>query len=729
MLPDEHFHVLYNSGVNEPLEFFSKAFLNSNHLDLGLGYFSSSAFRVLAPALAPFIYAGGTIHIAINDELSIKDKELLSSSATAGENIFEEKVLQDLESLFDHLASYDEHFLKCLAYLFQNNRIVLKAMEVTTAGFGIAHHKFGVFTDDSGNKIAFNGSANFSQNALLNHVESMTCFSSWTESELANQIIHEYSQLFEQIWTDSHPNLKIISLDKVKARIVGKFQTVTEDELRKSHKKLLQKLIQKNGARGITVESIVSRLGLEKEEKGNPHLPSFITHLHDYQLEAYENWKNNEYQGLFEMATGSGKTVTALYCALKIYEVYQYCRLLILVPSLTLLDQWEEEVNKFHFPRPVIISSKNKEWRREVTRLSARARLEKNSFCLISTYTSFGSEDFQNLMRKLPSDIIIIADEVHNFGTRRMINLHPQKIKYRIGLSATPARYFDEIGTSEIKDYFNSGEKPTISYTLKQAIEDDKLTKYYYYPYIVELTPDEMSKYIKITKQLYFYLNPGGDAYLEDKTVEELLLRRKRIIHKAYNKRAVLRDIIEAIIQKEGKLQFTLLYVPEGRAGTYDDDDRRLINEYSNILYNEYGVVQHQYIGETDNRQGVLQDFSKGKISVLTAMKCLDEGVDIKRTETAIFAASTGNPRQYIQRRGRILRKHPEKHISKIYDMLVIPAMPSLTEGDTNIEAKLIKNELKRIVEFADLAINTYESKNTVNKMIEEYNIDIYDEE
>jgi superfamily II DNA or RNA helicase len=205
------------------------------------------------------------------------------------------------------------------------------------------------------------------------------------------------------------------------------------------------------------------------------------------------------------------------------------------------------------------------------------------------------------------------------------------------------------------------------------------------------------------------------------------LLKRKRIIHKAENKLQVFRECLHQILSTKDKISYTLVYVPEGRSNSIDQEDRNLINEYSNVLSSEFGIKQHQFIGITKDRVEILHQFSTGEIQVLTAMKCLDEGIDVKRTEAAIFCASTSNPRQFIQRRGRILRKHPEKKIAYIYDMVVVPEVLDKNFSDSLImERSILQNELSRVREFASMAENKWQALKSLEEIAAKYEIDIY---
>jgi superfamily II DNA or RNA helicase len=128
------------------------------------------------------------------------------------------------------------------------------------------------------------------------------------------------------------------------------------------------------------------------------------------------------------------------------------------------------------------------------------------------------------------------------------------------------------------------------------------------------------------------------------------------------------------------------------------------------------------------DRDAVLDQFRKGQIHVIASMKCLDEGVDIPRAEHAIFCSSTGNPRQFIQRRGRILRKHPDKYNAVIHDLVVIPDLAISHAGSETfgVEKKMVKTELERVMYFASLSMNPYHTEEVFSDICRHYGLNIY---
>lgn len=452
-------------------------------------------------------------------------------------------------------------------------------------------------------------------------------------------------------------------------------------------------------------------------------LPINNIQLRDYQTEAIRKWVEADFVGFFEMATGTGKTITALSCAKYLLTVEGRVCLVILVPTLDLADQWKKDVKNIICRNIVEANGKSSGWYEQALMAIYEQR---ESYCIIATYATFLSERFQFIVSKIPSKGMLIADEAHNFGSNSHKANYPNHIERRLGLSATPDRHFDEEGTRAVMSFFNASNAPTFEFNMAEAIKRGYLCEYYYHPTIVHLNDDELSEYKVISKKLFKYFTSQG-SFKDSPAVTALLLKRKRIIHQAVEKFDALRHILQDLTKDDSRPRYVLVYVPEGNDKNEEGIDKKLINEYSRIISVEFGLRQHQFIGQTTRRNEILGQFSDGKIEVLTAMKCLDEGVDIKRAETAIFCASTGNPRQFIQRRGRVLRTHPDKKYAVIYDMIVVPASKNeFFEGNLSMEKSILQGELKRVHEFAGLALNHYQALHALEEIANEYDLDIY---
>ena len=279
---------------------------------------------------------------------------------------------------------------------------------------------------------------------------------------------------------------------------------------------------------------------------------------------------------------------------------------------------------------------------------------------------------------------------------------------------------------------------------MEEAINNGVLCRYYYYPHLVSLTESEMRDYIELSFKISKFYNNESDSFSNNPILTALLLARKRIIHKASNKTSVFNDILKEQYEKKGNLKYTLVYVPEGNdPNDYfetdhfstndeiedDNDSVHLIDVFTEAVKNiDRRTTIKQFISGTNDKEFILEQFASGEIDVLTSMKCLDEGVDVPRAELAIFCTSTGNPRQFVQRRGRILRKHPEKQFAYIHDLVVIPEINPNSES-YKMERSMLKKELERVNNFALLSENSSHTINVLLDTMNYYNLNLYHNE
>lgn len=701
MLKDVNFALTYSTGLTPtPKEFFTESLIESNFFDLGLGFFSSSGIRCLAYGFALFIANGGRMRVVINNILSNEDKAAIINGKIGQLEMYEDAILNDVEKLCQILSREDEQFFRCFSYLIFQNRIEFIAT-VSTAG-GLAHDKYGIFTDIQGNKVAFVGSANFSQTAMELNGETVMAFTSWND----NKRVLELEKIFTDTWKGDTPHLIHISLDKVKVYINKKFGMCKLSDLIAEEYSLRKDIYPSSVKNTLFSSKLVDKLDCMERE---PRFP-FIEER-KIQKDAYQAWLYNNQQGIFAMATGSGKTVTALNCLLKDYKNCKRYKAIIVVPTQALALQWEREVEHFNFLN-CCNTVTCKTWKEDISRFTTKSLLNSdNNIVIITTYATFVRKNIQTFIKNTKGieDFVFIADEMHNLGSKGPITHLPINIIKRIGLSATPERVYDEVGSKILYDFFKSFPPAyTYRYTMKQAIEDGILCRYNYYPLFVSLTKKEMEEYLVITKKLRKFIDPNKGTY--KKGAEMLLMRRKRIIHKATNKKIKVSELLNQL-ERDNNLDYTFVFVPEGYEPNYaendcyniDANDIHIIDEYAD-MFKEKGYRYHKYISGIDDSQSVLSNFASGDIQVLLSMKCLDEGVDIPRAEKAIFISSTGNPRQFIQRRGRVLRKSEGKTIATIWDLIVTP--PYKDNDDLKIEKSMFCAEVKRIMNFAALAEN-----------------------
>lgn len=706
MLSDVHFKHSYSSGIDEPKEFFTEALIESSTFDLGLGFFSSSGIRSLAYGFALFIANGGRMRVVINHILSREDKDAIENGQKHIVDGFEERILTDVVRLTKTLSKEDEQFFRCLSYLISINRIEFIATISTKGGLG--HDKYGIFTDERGSKVAFIGSANFSQSALELNGETITVFTSPDDDKR----IAEYQSLFDRSWENNTPHLVHIPIEEVKTFISRTFPVTSVKELLeagiclRTSNNINDTVSIRQGYNKPLPKSLLDKIEFKEQE---PRFP--FPEERQIQIDAYNAWVRNGRRGVFAMATGSGKTVTALNCLLKQYKENGFYKAIVVVPTQALAIQWQRETASFNFQN-IVSTYADKDWKDTLNRYITRSLLDPTkNIIVITTYATFNRKDIQSFLKKVKGidSFIYIADEAHNIGSPSSLKHLPEMINWRIGLSATPERIYDDFGSEQLYKFFNSRPPEyTYRYTMKQAIEERILCHYDYYPIFVELTSSEMEEYERISTQLRKYIDPDTGKYKPD--AEKLLLKRKRIIHKAENKKVAISQLLENLKQNR-KLDYTFVFVPEGYEpdyslhDTYDieQDDIHIIDEYAQ-MFKERGYSYHKYISGLEDAPGILRSFANGDIQILLSMKCLDEGVDIPRAEHAIFCSSTGNPRQFVQRRGRVLRRSKGKDKAKIWDLIVTP--PDVLNDSNSIERNLFIGEVQRIVNFAALADN-----------------------
>lgn len=724
---------------NSPEKFFNDCLENSKEFDLQLGYFSSAAISVLADGFASFISKGGKMRLVINQIVSEEDKQAITKGVKGG--IIECFDLSNFDELRKTFDEYQQQFFDCLAFLIYDNRIDIRIIRPRNSS-GIAHTKSGQFRD--GDSItSFTGSANFTINGLFNNLEEIKIDRSDSVDPMTRKRIENQRIDFDRIMAQEKANIEYLSPDELIAAVKSNFGDKTIEELLDVEQKL----------RTIKREKAIRKKAKEKQQdtsvlKVNQESPKFPypSGPRDYQCEAFENWKNNGQKGLFAMATGTGKTITSLNCLLEIYNRKKYYKALILVPTITLVNQWEKECLKFNFTNIIKVCSTNPSWQNDLARIQMLERLrgDKVSYVIISTYASFVKDrTFDTLNSFSPSQLLLIADEAHNLGAaslRKKMN----KVVYgrRIGLSATPDRQYDEVGNNAINEFFNIKEGYTFEYSMKEAIENGVLCKYLYYPHLIELTDTEMDEYVAISQKIVKYFNFNKGVFdKSDEILTGLLIKRKRIIHKAINKQNVFRDILQKRIDETGSLKYTLVYVPEGnKPDTYeadkyilsdvtdtgDDETQHLIDTYTSIVRDiSTKTTVRKFTSDSAERDEILLDFAKGNVEVLTSMKCLDEGVDVPRSELAIFCASTGNPRQFIQRRGRVLRTHPDKKLAILHDLVVAPKVAA-SDSTYQMERSMLKSELLRVNNFATLSLNPFYAQQELNDIMNYYNLNLF---
>lgn len=715
----------YKTGSeNEPLQFYLDGLANSNQFSLLLGYFSSAAINLLSVGFATFISKGGKMRMVINHLLSAKDKEAISR---VEDNPNEIRVfdLTDVVSLGRVLDEYDTHFFECLAYLIAEKRIEIKVIKPKN-GKGIAHYKSGVFSDGQ-DAVGYQASCNFTYYGLSENIEQLEAFLSW-ENGRSNKLIKKQLKLIDDYFAEKDEDVEYIPVSNIEVVLKDRFGKKDLDELLVQEEQLLSK--KQSMISNPRLKKTITKLFSEIETiRRTPRFP-YAEGPREYQINAYNSWVTNNYKGLFAMATGTGKTITSLNCLLEEYRITNSYYAIILVPSKALVEQWIDEVSQFNFSNIIVIGGGHNGMQLLPNFVSNfRAGLRKDVI-IITTYASFSSDRFQKHFSKIQDEFTLIADEAHNMGASQINQVMSKlTIPKRIGLSATPKRKYDPEGTDSICEFFDDQPPFCYSFGMKRAMKEGRLTDYYYYPRIVHLDEDEKEEYVELSNMLLKFFDFELGRFKDSPIVERLLLRRKTIIHQARRKIPAYKEILRELDKKD-KLKYVFTYVPVGsskeEAEKNDDIANKFVYQYLKAAQEvRPDLKASTYTSETEDRRSKIKGFSEGKIDMLLAMKMLDEGVDIPRTEVGIFASSTGNPREYIQRRGRLLRNHVDKKFAYVYDMIVAPIASHENENLYRIERNMVKNELIRVAYFASLSMNFYDSKDTLQDICDRYELDL----
>lgn len=684
-------------------EFYTPVLKQAVLYQRAVGFFSSTALIDLTKGISGMIKNHGRIQFIVSPLLSQEDIDAINKGYER-KKIIGEALMREFKEPENY---FQEERLNWLAYLIEEGFLEIKvAFLPPEKEMGMFHEKVGIVTDAYGNKVGFTGSMNETINAFHNNSESIVVFNSWEESK---DYVEEMQQDFEALWNGDDSNLEIIE-----------FPEVVKERFKVCRKKTLNLNVDEEELQNSSEIS-----------KGIPRIPEGFT-LREYQAEAIESWKAHDYQGIFDMATGTGKTYTALGAIVKLFEEKKKLAVIIVCPYQHLVEQWVEDIELFNMTPTIGYSaSKQKNWKKRLENDVLDFSLGViDTFCFVTTNATYSSKFVTEQMSSLGKDTLLIVDEAHNFGTSNLRqHLYPE-IEYRLALSATLERYGDEEGTRFLKDYF--GEK-CIEYGLERAIKEKKLTPYYYYPILVYLNEEETEKYRELSYLVSkeCYKNRNGKFTITEKG-KKLLLDRSRIVAGAESKLNELRKLMK---QYKNDTHM-LIYCGAARVQNFekdcsdaDEEGERQIVAVSKILGNEFGMkVTHFTSNESaEEREDIKRRFAMADpYQALIAIKCLDEGVNIPSIKTAFILASTTNPKEYIQRRGRVLRLAMNKPYAVIYDFvtLVRPLDEvSSYSNDYKYERALARREFLRIKEFGKLALNSRDSDALINDLEQAYSI------
>ena len=657
-LQDILLHDTYWSGENDLLnEFYVPCLSASVEYCRAVGYFNSSILCYITNGLFPFIQNGGKIRILCSTNLSEKDEKDLSLGYDI-RNILQNKIDQELVTALDmNLAN-----IKNLCWLVKNNRLDIKICMRAKAGAPkLFHEKFGIFKDECGNKISFIGSINETFGGWIDNEESFEVSANWVPA-LAPRV-ESKERRFENLWNG----------------------TAKDDMTYSFPEACKRKLIEH--APEFPLEGAY-------HNAFEPGTAAFQPR--SSQKAAKSHFMASGFNCLFMMATGSGKTKAALY---SMAQLDSWKVLLICVPGIEMVEQWEPDVRAF-FPDAAVIqcSSLHSDWKRLLLAL-IQARIPRRAV-IIATYDAAVSDFSMDKWRSVKAEnLALICDEVHNIGARgkrRIMELDP---RYRVGLSATPERDFDEEGSSLILDYFN---RQKYEFSIRDAQRERYLVEYEYRVLPVPMNDCDWQRYVQYSKDILKYQFSFDHEKLDSNKRGVL----KENIDRLYRDRA---DLIK---KSDSKIDaFDEIFAelpPESRILIYGDDLLQLRDLQGKL--SSMGRPFFEYTGDKDARKVrpiMLQQFCQGIRKILLAIGCLDEGIDIPTCDAAIFVSSSTSRRQFIQRRGRVLRAAPGKQKAWIYDFLVVPRLDStVSDEERQLALHMIESQYQRINIMVEDSLN-----------------------
>lgn len=705
----------YKTGAeNEPRQFYIDALCNSTTFDLLLGYFSSTAINVLSVGFANFIYSGGKMRMVINNILSERDKEAVEIGQSGDLDISNFR-LDDIKKLKSTLNNYGTHFFECLAFLIATNRIEIKIIQ-PKYGKGISHYKSGVFSDGI-NNVGFKASCNFTASGLFENLEELDCFLAWEDGR-SNKWLIAQNNYFEKIFNEKADFVEYLDVVDIEIAIKKEFGNKNIDELLISAKELLQKkeLQPRNVNLEISIEKANKIIDKYESQEKEPRFP-FPNGPYQYQIDACNKWIDNDKKGLFAMATGTGKTLTSAYCLIEEFKNTGLQKNIIVVPGKELVEQWSQELKDSRFKRAIKWYSGNTNLNKDIEYIKLLKQTDFKELNIVITYKSFSSEKFLNIFSPILKDFIVVFDETHNMGANGFMHaINDLEFGKKIGLSATPLRLWDENNENQfIEDFFTSRPPYTFSYSMEEAIKNGFLCKYHYEPFFTTFSDDEWEEYLDLTRQLHI-------TQENERINTRAALKRQLLKDQAVNKESVVLEIIGKLIENES-YKNTLIYCQKGT----NDDDKRYIRLLQNAIKLKFPQVNTAtFVGETKDRGLLLKDFEDEVVHMLLAIKCLDEGVNIPKTMNAIFVASGQNYREFVQRRGRVLRNYKTEHFKKefanIYDVVLLPTVEQFNR-DRQTAERLIVSEFKRLYEFYNLATSNFTTYKKINTALEVYGL------
>lgn len=686
---------------SDPLaeEVLIPGFQAAGKVDCMVGFFSSEVLASLAPGLATYISnSENKLRLIISPLLRAEDITAIEDGLRSLDEVADQ-ILENLtvtEDLLQH------HTLKCLSWLLRARRVEIRIALMKDALF---HPKVWLFKKDD-DLIAVHGSSNMTFAGTYKNIEQIAISRSWQDSNqryIARKLQYEFACL----WDNKEDSCVVIGLpEAVRQRLLRAYSNdspPTEDELRS--------LVERTTGIAEDPEPF-KPAQVQTARFAVPDWLEFEKGPFEHQAHAVEAWCDARYRGVLEMATGSGKTIAAMISAHRLYEKNKPLLIVVAAPYVPLIDQWCKEIAPFGL-KPINLTTAGSASKRasELQKLRRRLRTGLSDVeTVVVSHDTLCTTEFLAALEAFDCARLLIADETHNLGRSSFINNPPEFIEFRLGLSATPIRQYDEEGTEALFGFFG----PVVfRYTLEEAI-GRCLVEYDYYVHAVYLTNNEMDEWFNLTGKIKQNTWRSEDGK-PDEYLAKLLRDRRALLEMAMGKVAILSELLEK--EDTDGLQHTLVYTSDKGPDQLDRVNRLLSSR--NILFHQLTAEE---TANRDQTNRIIKSFQDGEIQILTAKRVLDEGVNIPQICKAFILASTTVERQWVQRRGRLLRTCSDigKTHSVIHDLLALP--PGMEEGLDPDARALVRSELHRAQEFARLARNAGRPDGplaTIDKMVD----------
>ena len=681
-------------------EILTPALRSADDARVAAGFFTSRCLAQIAGGLAAFINDSDAIlDLLVSPEITEEDREAIRRGIREPGVVLEEALTRLFAEARLSASAVQRHTVETLAYLVASGRL---RMRVVLMERGRYHKKIWLFR--AGDEwLAVHGSGNATERGLLVNGEQMSIDRAWQDGPRSEARVQIFLEQWDRQWQNRHPTALTVEVSQALEILRGYAADSPP-----------------------TTSDFWKAWQLDHDAGLEPDLPPAIRHAPtDQQLRVPNDlsWRDGRFGhqgravdallkeagGILAIATGGGKTLTALIAATEMQnrEPRHIC-VVVLVPLRPLVRQWTENIRAFGIDPVVLTGTGAQDRQAELERVALGFTTEQpRTEVIVMSNALFAKTDssVRRWLTSLPKtvELVLIADEVHNLGTPSFINDPPDFFTRRIGLSATPIRQYDPDGTDQLFDFF--GGPPVFEFSLGDAIEAGCLVPYSYYLHVIEFDSVEMEHYEFLTEELVragFRIDDDGVTVALNPKVERLLRERRGLIEQADAKLPAL----EAELRRMGTEAVTRTLIYTSAKPTVLDKPKQIVAV--NSILQSLHIISHQYTNRetrTSHSESILERFRSGDYQVLTAMKVLDEGVNIPQTDTAFLLASSTVRREWVQRRGRILRQAPNKNVAHLHDFLVVP--PDI---DTSIGQSLLKSELRRAAEFASIAENEFDS-------------------